>query len=122
MKSNQEAREMARELVGDGQTPNLWFVTHGPFIIEGDGDNAVFELIEGYDPDKDTTTMGPFASYAEARACYDETDPDYEYGIGQVFIEDRLCGTVTEKYLEKIVKIDYSYVEHDDSKLFYKNK
>jgi len=122
MKSNQEVKEMAREMVGDGQTPNLWFVTQGPFIIEGDGNTGAFELIEGYDPDKDTTTMGPFESYAEARACYDYIDPDYEYGIGQVFIEDRLCGTVTEKYLEKIVKIDYSYVEYDHSKLFYKNK
>jgi hypothetical protein len=114
------SKEMAREMVGDGQTPNLWFVTYGPFImsfVDGEGD---YEKIEGYDEDKDTDTYGPFASYQEALDKYNDINLDYDYGIGQVFIEDRQCGTVTEKYLEKVVRIDYSYCERDDSKLFYK--
>jgi hypothetical protein len=117
---NMSAKEMAREMVGDGQTPNMWFVTIGPYYhVRHDFDNSEFELLDGY-TDSDSETFGPFLSYEAARTCYDLQDLDYQMGVGQVFIEDRECGQVTEKFLEKRVVVDYSYVEHDDSKLFYK--
>ncbi len=123
MNANNKAKSMAREMIGDGQTPNLWFVTYGPYVqVNLDFGEIDSELIDGYDAEKDTVTSGPFTSYEDALDYYNEIDPDYHEGIGQVFIEDRLCGIVTEKYLQKIVNIDYSYVEHDDSKIFYKNK
>ena len=118
--TQEQIKKMAREMVGDGQLPNMWFVTYGPYIMSSVNGDVDYEQIEGYDDDKDIYTFGPFSSYEAARTCYDLQDLDYETGVGQVFIEDRLCGTVTEKYLEKVVRIDYSYREHDDSKLFYK--
>ena len=48
-----EIKKLASEIIGDGQTPNMWFVTSGPYVMvkndEGDYD---YELIEGYS-DKD---------------------------------------------------------------------
>jgi hypothetical protein len=117
-------KQLAREMVGDGQIPNLWFVTYGPYIAVHDGDISYdFELIEGYDENKDTYTYGPFASYKDALKHYDEIELSFDYGIGQAFIEDRECGTITEKWLHKRVRIDYVQDEYDNSKRFYeKNK
>ena len=116
-------KQLAREMVGDGQSPNLWFVTYGPYIAVHDGDMSYdFELIEGYDAEKDTYTFGPFASYEDALKEYDEIELSFDYGVGQAFIEDRECGTVTEKWLYKKVKVVYEQHEYDNSKRFYKNK
>ena len=114
------AKDLAREMIGDGQTPNLWFVTDGPYIAVDGEEGYDFELIEGYDSDKDTSTQGPFTSYEDALRCYDEIELSFDYGIGKVCIEDRECGTVTEKWLYKRVRIEYVQDEHDDSKRFYK--
>jgi hypothetical protein len=116
------AKQLAREMVGDGQTPNMWFVTSGPYVAVHDGDCSYdFELIEGYDSDKDTYTEGPFPSYEAALKCYNEIELSFDWGIGQAFIEDRECGTVTEKWLTRRVRIEYEQDEYDDSKRFYQN-
>jgi hypothetical protein len=121
MNINDKAKAMAREMVGDGQTPNLWFVTYGPYVAVHNGDYGYdFELIEGYDSDKDTDTQGPFTSYEEALEKYDEIELSFDYGVGQVFIEDRECGTVTEKWLYKRVRTEYVEDEYDNSKRYYK--
>ena len=121
MNTNNKAKAMAKEMVGDGQTPNLWFVTYGPYVAVHDGDFGYdFELIEGYDSDKDTDTQGPFTTYEEALKKYDEIELSFDYGVGQVFIEDRECGTVTEKWLYKRVRTEYVQDEYDNSKRFYK--
>lgn len=114
-------KQLAREMVGDGQTPNLWFVTYGPYIAVHNDEMFAddFELIEGRDAEKDTYTFGPFASYEAAFKHYDEIELDFDYGIGQVFIEDRECGTVTEKWLNKKVKVVYEQYGYDNSKRFY---
>ena len=127
MSANDKAKAMAREMVGDGQSPNLWFVTHGPYVsvpVNMHAPNAEdndFEIIDGFDADKDTFTQGPFTSYEEALECYDEIELDAYYGIGQAFIEDRECGVVTEKWLYKRVRTEYVQDEYDNSKRFYKN-
>jgi len=118
--TQKEIKDMAREIVGDGQSPNKWFVTIGPYYrVRQSDDESDFEILEGYS-ELDTESFGPFLSYEAALTCYDLQDLDYQTGIGQVFIEDRLCGTVTEKFIEKRMIVDYSYEENDDSKLFYK--
>jgi hypothetical protein len=120
--TQKEIKAMAKEIVGDGQTPNLWFVTYGPYIAVHDGDMSYdFELIEGRDGNTDTFTQGPFTSYEEALEAYDEIELSFDYGIGQAFIEDRECGTVTEKWLHKKVRTEYIQDEYDNSKRFYKN-
>jgi preprotein translocase subunit YajC len=116
------AKELARELVGDGRhgrvVKNLWFVTEGPYhMVNKDGDND-YELLDGYS-DEDTHTYGPFLSYEDACEKYDEIDLDACGGIGQVIIEDRECGQVKEKFLVKKIVIDYDYDENDDSRIFY---
>ena len=121
MNANDKAKEMAREMVGDGQTPNLWFVTYGPYIAVHDGYNSYdFQLIEGRDENADTYTQGPFVSYEDALKCYDEIELSFDYGVGQAFIEDRECGTVTEKWLYKRVRTEYVQDEYNNSKRFYK--
>jgi len=115
-------KQMAKEVVGDGQTPNLWFVTSGPYVAVHDGDISYdFELIEGYNSDKDTHTYGPYTSYEAALRCYNKIELSFDYGVGQAFIEDRECGTVTEKWLVKRVRTEYIESEYDNSKRFYKN-
>ena len=111
-------KQLAREVVGDGQTPNLWFVTYGPYVAVKEGGDH--ELIEGYDPEKDTYTYGPFASYEGARRCYDEIELDFDSGIGEAMIEDRECGVVTEKWLSQRVEVTYKQFGIDNSKVFYK--
>jgi hypothetical protein len=116
-----QAKQMAKEIVGDGQTPNMWFVTSGPYIAVHDGDMSYdFELIEGYDENKDTETLGPFTSYEDALRAYNKIELSFDYGVGQAFIEDRECGTVTEKWLYKKVRTEYVEDEYDNSKRFYK--
>lgn len=116
--TQQEIQKLASEIIGDGQLPNKFFVTESPMILVtsefGERDH---DYIEGYE-NSDPTTFGPFDTYEEALAAYDEVDLDIYEGIGSVVIEDRLTGQIKEKTLEKIVRIDYSYVEYDDAKRF----
>lgn len=116
-----EVKNLASEIIGDGQSPNMWFVTTGPYVriqtVDYEQDS---ELISGYS-DKDTYTYGPFDNFEDAVDCFDEQELDVNYGIGQVCIEDRQCGTVTEKWLTKKVKVVYEEDFHDDSHLFYKS-
>jgi hypothetical protein len=111
-------KQLAKEIVGDGQTPNLWFVTFSPYYHTRENGNSEFELLEGY-TDADSETFGPFASYEYAKEVYDNQELDHYSGVGSVCIEDRMWGTVTEKFLEKRIVVDYSYQEFDDSKRFY---
>ena len=116
--TQQEIKKLASEIIGDGQLPNKFFVTESPNILVtnefGDKD---YETIEGYE-DKWAYTFGPFDTYEEALAAYNDSDLDFHDGVGSIMIEDRLTGTIQEKALEKVVRIDYSYVEYDDSKRF----
>ncbi|NBQ48942.1 MAG: hypothetical protein EBU33_10905 [Sphingobacteriia bacterium] len=113
-----EVKKLASEIIGDGQTPNQWFVTLSPYIrVENEDDCA---LIEGYN-EKDAYTHGPFDNYEDAVDCLDDQELDIKYGVGSVSIEDRQCGTVYEKWLTKKVKVVYEEDSHDDSRLFYKS-
>jgi hypothetical protein len=121
--TQKQIKTLASELVGDGQSPNMWFVTYGPYIANDNGDEWEFELIEGRDREKDTHISGPFDTYEEALREYDEIELDADYGVGQAFIEDRQNGTVNEKWLSKQVKVVYTQSDYDQSRYFYeKNK
>lgn len=119
--TQQEIKKMASEIVGDGQSPNKWFVTAGPYILvtQSDYSYSEFELIDGFD-DSNVNTYGPFDTYEEAVECYEDQELYVDAGVGQVFIEDRQCGTVREKWLTKKMVVEYVEDEVDDSKLFYK--
>ena len=116
--TQEEIKKLASEIIGDGQLPNKFFVTESPNIfVTGEFGGTDYETIEGYE-EAPSYTFGPFDTYEEALAAYNDSDLDFHEGVGSVMIEDRLTGTIQEKSLEKIVRIDYSYVEYDDSKRF----
>ena len=114
------AKDLAMNIIGDGKSPNVWFVTQSPYFMKyKDGYGESF-LLEDHD-ESESEMYGPFFSYKDACAKYDEIDLEPYDGVGTVMIEDRKIGTVKEKFLEERINVDYSYNEVDDSK-FYNNK
>lgn len=115
------AKDLASEIIGDGKSPNVWFVTQSPYYMKyKDGYGESF-LLDGYDAAEYSVMFGPFFSYKDACAQYDEIELEAYDGVGTVTIEDRKIGVVKEKFLEERITVDYSYNEIDDSK-FYNNK
>ena len=113
--TQQEIKELAQNTVGDRQEPNHFFVTSSPWIMVTDAEDSS-EIIEGYSVEDYETQV--FYTYEEAKAAYKNIDLDFYSGIGSVLLEDRKTGIIAEKRLEKVVRIDYSYTEEDDSKYF----
>ena len=115
------AKDLASEIIGDGKSPNVWFVTQSPYYMKyKDGYGESF-LLDGFDASDYSVMFGPFFTYKDACAQYDEIELEAYDGVGTVTIEDRKIGVVKEKFLEERITIDYSYNEIDDSK-FYNNK
>lgn len=118
-KQKQLILDLARDIVGDGKSPNVLFVTtSAQFLRCKDGECEYFTL-DGF-TSEDRETYGPFYSYVDACNKYDELELDPYEGIGSVVIEDRKIGTVKEKFLEERITVDFTYGEHDDSKFLYK--
>ncbi len=116
--TNKEAKELAIQMVGDGQTPNKFFVTVSPYItiVDEFGDHDT-EFIEGY-TEEDTITK-VFDTYEDAEYYLDnEVDLDIANGTGYAMIEDRLTGTINEIYLEKVVKVTYRMRQNNDAKRY----
>lgn len=119
--TNQEAQKLAREIVGDGQEPNMFFVTSGPYYMEIDEFGGPdYTLLDGYSHNDTDTKV--FETLEEANHYYDSVDLDVYEGICQVVIEDRMTGVIKEKTLEKMVRIEYSFRESDytENNLGYK--
>jgi len=115
--TNVQAQSMAREMVGDGMTPNKFFVTSSPYYtVTYDLGEVESELLDGFDHNYSETKV--FDTLEDAEAYYDEVDLDIYEGVGSVMIEDRLTGQIKEKSLEKIVRVEYMFRETDDTKLF----
>ena len=115
------AKDLATDIIGDGKSPNVWFVTQSPYYMKyKDGYGESF-LLDGFDASDYSVMFGPFFTYKDACAQYDEIELEAYDGVGTVMIEDRKIGTVKEKFLEERITVDYSYNEIDDSK-FYNNK
>lgn len=121
--SQEQINELAMQIVGDGKDPNKFFVTVSPYFTvdndeHGDPSNMEFEseLLAGYtDKDKEIRF---FDTFEQANEYYNSVDLDPHSGVGTVMIEDRKTGTIKLKELTKVVRVDYSYNEIDDSKLF----
>ena len=115
--TQKEIKALASEIIGDGNTPNKFFVTSSPYYFEtdeyGDMDSHV---LDGFDP-ADTDTQ-VFDTLEEAEAHYDNIDLDIYDGVGSVMIEDRLTGQIKEKAIQKIIRVDYIMTETDDTKRF----
>jgi len=113
--SQNEIKELAKQMVGDGQSPNKWFVTVSPYIVyfEPNDTEPYTKLLDNFYKD-DTYTYGPYDTYEDALAAYDDHELDETYGVGQVFIEDRMTGTVKEKWLEEKTIVTYKQNEYSD--------
>ena len=93
--SQDEIKELAKQMVGDGESPNKWFVTVSPYIVyyKSNDTEPYTKLLDDFYKD-DTYTYGPFDDYEDALECYEDHELDETHGVGQVFIEDRLSGRV----------------------------
>lgn len=115
--TNKEAKQLATQIVGDGKSPNKFFVTAGPYYMEvnefGDADQV---LLDGFTDNHVETTI--FDTLEEAEEYYDSIELDIYEGVGEVVIEDRKTGQIKYKTLEKIVKVEYMLSEYDDTKKF----
>jgi hypothetical protein len=114
---NSAVKLLASEIIGDGQSPNIWFVTKSSNVISED--NGFDEYLPNFENEK-STTYGPFYSYADACKKYESIDLSVKYGIGQVCMEDREIGVVKEKFFEKAIRIEYVEREIDDSDYYSK--
>jgi hypothetical protein len=109
---------LAVQMVGDGQDPNKFFVTVSPcFMVESDEAGELYpEYLDGYSEKDKQTFM--FDTFEEADECYNLQDLNHYEGVCSVTMEDRKTGTIKDKYLLKVISIEYSEVEQDDSKTF----
>ena len=121
--SQAQISELAKEIVGDGKSPNKFFVTVSPYFTvdndeHGDPYNMELEseLLDGYT--KDDTKTRLFDTFEQANEYYNSVDLDPHAGVGSVMIEDRKTGIIKQKELTNVVRVDYSYNEYDDSKQF----
>jgi len=112
-----EKRKLASEIIGDGQLPNKFFVTTGPYvtIVDEFGDQDS-EMLKGFS-DTDVWT-DVFDTYEEANKHFENIELDIYNGIAQIILEDRLTGTIKEVSLEKVVRVDYVQTGHSEAKLF----
>ena len=112
-----EKRKLASEIIGDGQLPNKFFVTTGPYvtIVDEFGDQDS-EMLQGFS-DTDVWT-DVFDTYEEANKHFENIELDIYDGITQIMLEDRLTGVIKEVSLEKVMKVDYVQTGHSQAKLF----
>ena len=115
--TNQEKKLLASEIIGDGQLPNKFFVTTGPWvtIVDEYGDRES-ELLDGYTYNDTVTEV--FDTYEDADKYFSSIELDIYDGTAQILLEDRLIGTIKEVSLEKIVKVDYVQTGYSDAKQF----
>ena len=112
-----QIKALATEIVGDGESPNKFFVSVSPYFrmvqdtsVFGEGHRDA--VLEGFDAEKDYTIYGPFDTLEEAEECYNDQELDDSYGVGSVYIEDRETGTVKEKWLEGYETIKFTEREY----------
>lgn len=104
------AKEMAQKMVGDGQSPNKYFVTVGPWYMPQNSEEM--ELIPGYTEFISETVM--FEDKDDALEYYSDVELRFANGVGHVMVEDRMVGTLCERFLHETV----TYVEEEVSDMF----
>jgi hypothetical protein len=112
-----EIKALASEIIGDGQLPNKFFVTTGPWvtIVDEFGDQES-ELLDGFN-ESDTWTQ-VFDTYEEANKHFQNIELDIYDGTAQVLLEDRLTGVIKQVSLEKVMRVDYVQTGHSEAKYF----
>jgi hypothetical protein len=112
-----QKRELASEIIGDGQLPNKFFVTTGPWVtVVDEYGERESEMLDGFS-DIDTWTE-VFDTYEEANKHFQNIELDIYDGTAQILLEDRKSGLIKEVSLEKVLKVDYVQTGNSDAKLF----
>lgn len=107
------AQKMARIMVGDGKSPNKYFVTHSPFFMPKDSEMGRLEVIPGYEDFEEGSTVA-FDDKEKALEYYRDVELKFANGIGHVMLEDRMVGVLCERFLNETV----TYVEEEVSDMF----
>jgi hypothetical protein len=115
--TQEEKKLLACQIIGDGQTPNKFFVTTAPWVtVVEDFGSIDHQILDGWE-ESDTETE-VFETYEEAKEYFENIELDHYSGVGQILLEDRLTGIIIERSLEKIVSVDYTQREFNDAKQF----
>lgn len=104
------AKEMAQKMVGDGKSPNKYFVTVGPWYMPKNSEDLT--LIFGFDKNMSETVV--FDDKEKALEYYRDIELKFEDGVGHVMLEDRMVGVLCERFLHETV----TYVEEEVSDMF----
>lgn len=106
--TNAEAEEMAKEMVGDGGSPNRYFVTATPYCYTNPDDTEMSPMVDN--PSRHLTVTRAFDSLEAATEYYEDVSLSVPMSIGNVMIEDRQTGMIHEKFLRAEIK----YVKVED--------
>ncbi len=104
---DEKLEELAREGVGSGKTPNLYFVTVSNFIateIEGEIDSVPVDGKGGL-----YAMVKSFETIDEANKFANSIELDID-GVCEINIEDYEEGTVKTRILKKTYKVSYSEI------------
>lgn len=94
------AKEMAQKMVGDGKSPNKYFVTHSPFYMPKDSEMGRLELIPGFEGYEEGSTV-MFDDKQKALEYYRDIELKFSNGVGHIMIEDRIVGVLCERFLRE---------------------
>jgi len=104
----------ASEMVGDGKTPNKYFLsTSNDFdVVHNGDDHGADEVIKGFKSKGGTTKV--FDTYHEAKEAADRYSLGHQ-NINRVTIEDRITGVVYERVKRfNVDKCSVTEDEHED--------
>lgn len=123
--TQEEIKMMASEMVGDGETPNKFFVTvSSKYNIVFNDQGMQYEELKDHTPSErqEETTTKVFDEFDDAIKYYEEVELSIDDNATQVMLEDRLTGMIAERYLSKKIRIDYVEDGYDDTYQFgYRN-
>lgn len=105
IKGDAEAAELAKNMVGDGGEPNMYFVTvSNDFMVKDGTDLNWYSEIYKTSPVEgekfiETETFGPFDKSKDALKTAEEVGLSETTGPRYVMIEDRKTGVIYERFL-----------------------
>ena len=115
--TQKEIKALASEIIGDGQLPNKFFITTGPYVrVTSEFGEQSSELLDGYYETDSWTQV--FDTYEEANDHFEKIELDIYDGTAEIFMEDRLTGVIKESYLEKVIRTDYTFSGYSHAKEF----
>lgn len=109
---NLDLKRDAREQVGDGKEPNRFFVT---LCNEGQFECGDDDLDFGSNGNTIAITTKVYETLEEAMAYVNDIslveDEKEESSVRYVMVEDRLTGTVFERFVQKKMVPNYTVIE-----------